>query len=105
MLKPHQPFLITIVDRDKKLFTVEGPTFDDTPWYEAQAQASAAGRKVDVIPHQSWDTIDCKEPPTQSTPVDQTKRDPGFRDFRCVSPGAILNPQSGGVALTDFETW
>lgn len=45
MPKPHQPFLITIVDRDKKLFTVEGPTFDDTPGTRRKRKLAPQGAR------------------------------------------------------------
>ena len=39
-------FLLVVTDRDKNIFTVEGPMSDDTRWIEAVCAAQDAGRRV-----------------------------------------------------------
>lgn len=40
------PFLLLVVDHDKKEFTVEGPMTDDTKWNDAVVAAQDTGRQV-----------------------------------------------------------
>jgi len=40
------PFFLIVADRDKRVFTVEGPMLDDTAWSEAVGRAQKEGRRV-----------------------------------------------------------
>lgn len=40
------PFLLVVVDDDRKQFAVEGPMIDDAPWNHAVVLAQDAGRQV-----------------------------------------------------------
>ena len=40
------PFFLIIADRDKRVFTIEGPMVDDTEWNEAVGRAQKEGRRV-----------------------------------------------------------
>jgi hypothetical protein len=40
------PFVLVVVDRDKGVFTVEGPMTDDTSWNAAVVKAQDAGRDI-----------------------------------------------------------
>ena len=40
------PFFLIVADRDKRVFTVEGPVVDDTEWNEAVGRAQREGRNV-----------------------------------------------------------
>ena len=37
------PFFLIVADRDKRVFTVEGPMLDDTAWSEAVGRAQKEG--------------------------------------------------------------
>ncbi len=40
------PFFLIVADRDRRVFTVEGPMVDDTAWNEAVGRAQKEGRRV-----------------------------------------------------------
>jgi hypothetical protein len=40
------PFFLIVADRDKRVFTVEGPMVDDRGWNEAVGRAQKEGRRV-----------------------------------------------------------
>ena len=40
------PFFLIVADRDKRVFTVEGPMVDDAEWNEAVGRAQKDGRRV-----------------------------------------------------------
>ena len=40
------PFFLIVADRDKRVFTVEGPMVDDAEWNEAVGRAQREGRNV-----------------------------------------------------------
>jgi hypothetical protein len=40
------PFLLVVIDDEKREFVVEGPMMDDTPWINAIVAAQDKGRKV-----------------------------------------------------------
>jgi hypothetical protein len=40
------PFFLVVADRDKRVFTVEGPMVDDAEWNEAVGRARREGRRV-----------------------------------------------------------
>ena len=40
------PFFLIVADRDKRVFTVEGPMVDDAQWNEAVGRAQKEGRPV-----------------------------------------------------------
>jgi hypothetical protein len=44
--KKIAPFFLIVADRDKRVFTVEGPMVDDTEWNEAVGRAKREGRQV-----------------------------------------------------------
>jgi hypothetical protein len=44
--KKIAPFFLIVADRDKRVFTVEGPMVDDTEWNEAVGRAQKEGRRV-----------------------------------------------------------
>jgi hypothetical protein len=39
-------FFLIVADRDKRVFTVEGPMVDDAEWNEAVGRAQKEGRRV-----------------------------------------------------------
>jgi hypothetical protein len=41
-----QPFLLVVTDRDRGVFTIEGPMSDDTQWNSAVVAAQEAGRQI-----------------------------------------------------------
>lgn len=41
-----QPFLLVVVDEDKKHFAIKGPMTDDRPWINRVCAAQASGRQV-----------------------------------------------------------
>jgi hypothetical protein len=43
---PAHLFFLIVSDRDRRIFTVEGPMSDDRPWNKAVARAQDAGREV-----------------------------------------------------------
>ena len=44
--KKIAPFFLIVADRDKRVFTVEGPMVDDTEWNEVVGRAQREGRNV-----------------------------------------------------------
>jgi hypothetical protein len=44
--KKIAPFFLIVADRDKRVFTVEGPMVDDTEWNEAVDRAQGEGRRA-----------------------------------------------------------
>jgi hypothetical protein len=44
--KKIAPFFLIVADRDKRVFTVEGPMVDDMEWNEAVGRAKREGRNV-----------------------------------------------------------
>jgi hypothetical protein len=48
-----EPFLLVVVDHDKKVFSIGGPMEDDRPWNDAVAAAQEKGRSVNCFPPSS----------------------------------------------------
>jgi hypothetical protein len=44
--KQIEPFFLVIVDRNKRIFSVEGPMTDDTEWAKAVVAAQKTGREI-----------------------------------------------------------
>lgn len=42
----RQPFILVIVDEDRKIFSTLDPMTDDTPWIDAVVRWQEAGRRV-----------------------------------------------------------
>lgn len=56
--KQIKPFYLVITDRDKGLFTVIGPTTDDTLWENDIEEAQKAGRQVNCYTHNLYNRED-----------------------------------------------
>jgi hypothetical protein len=41
-----EPFVLVVLDHDKKEFSVEGPMLDNNPWNTANVKAKEAGRNI-----------------------------------------------------------
>ncbi|MDV4159314.1 hypothetical protein [Rhizobium brockwellii] len=82
-----QSFFVIVVDRDKKEFSVEGPTSDETKWHEARERGEAKGRHIDVSPYQDWDSLDGKLPDIEKIIESQKRAD---HHLKHVPPGTIL---------------
>ncbi|MGO7960583.1 hypothetical protein [Rhizobium leguminosarum] len=83
-------FFMMVVDQDEKRFSVEGPTSDDTKWYEARERAVATGRNIDVHPYQNQDSLVNGKLPEREDIIEGYKRDPHLRHLKNVRPGTIL---------------
>lgn len=51
------PFLLVVVDHDKKTYSVHGPMKDDTAWNEAVCAAQDAGRYVQCFATPSEESL------------------------------------------------
>jgi len=72
------PFLLVVVDEEKKEFTVEGPMVDDTNWNNGVYHAQKAGRRVR-----------CFTPSGDRQSVIRYEERQGYR---FVPEGSILSP-------------
>lgn len=80
---PIKPFLLIVTDRDKQVFTVEGPMMDDRPWNDAVVAAQNAGRQVN-----------CSTPGeglTRAAVIQSWQKTYGQK---LVEPGSIVSPIS-----------
>lgn len=71
-----QTFLLVLVDHDKKVFSVEGPMYDEKPWSDALVAAQEEGRSVT-----------CFKPSPRATRemiVKSMKTEFGYRETRLV---------------------
>ncbi|MGD1157200.1 MAG: hypothetical protein ABSA41_15400 [Terriglobia bacterium] len=74
------PFFLVVADWDNRVFTVEGPMIDDTPWNKAVVRAQEAGRNVKC----------CNGGSAQDEAVSAYRRAYGLR---FVEPGIIVHPR------------
>lgn len=84
-----QSFFVIVVDQDKKEFSVEGPTSDETKWHEARERAEAKGRHIDVSSYQDWESLNGKLPDREKI-IENYKREAELRHLKHVPSGTIL---------------
>ena len=76
------PFLLVVMDHDKREFAVEGPMLDDTPWINAVVAAQVRGKN-----------IRCFVPGPKKTRYDVVS---DIKDrFHYAEVGVVLEPKSG----------
>ncbi|KSV75873.1 hypothetical protein N185_15625 [Sinorhizobium sp. GW3] len=91
MAKPRKvsSFFVVVVDRDKKQFSVEGPTSDEAKWHEARERAEAAGCDIDVHVYQDEDSLIRGILPNRDDIIERY-RETYLGLFENVRPGTIL---------------
>ncbi|MFK3968612.1 hypothetical protein ACI2KT_34195 [Ensifer adhaerens] len=55
MPRRPDPFFVYVLDHEKRQFTVEGPTFDETPWLDEWKNGPLKDRDLAVVPYDGLD--------------------------------------------------
>ncbi|TCM44846.1 hypothetical protein C8J36_12318 [Rhizobium sp. PP-F2F-G48] len=88
-VKNYSSFYVMVVDQDKKQFSIEGPTSNESKWHRAREEAEKEGRHIDVTALGGWGS-QSGQSVTGDRIIQETLREPHLRHLKNVPAGVIL---------------